>query len=393
MFVIAAGATLGLAGIPDDVIRANGKNVPGDNARPGTLAVAEVRKMLDAPDAHKAMEIAIPLGLNELEGRIPAGNPMTRAKVELGRQLYFDPRLSKDNTVSCATCHNPELGFTDRAPVSTGINGQKGGRSAPTVINRVLAPVQFWDGRAASLEAQALGPIGNPIEMGFSTDEAARRLNGIEGYKIQFEKVFGGPASPDFIAKAIAAFERTVISGSSPFDYYRAAEPFRGGPDADESPEEKARREQILADEKKHPLSPAAKRGMDLFFGKAACNICHAGENLSDEQYHNLGIGMDKPEPDKGREAVTGKEEDRGKFRTPTVRNIKDTAPYMHDGSLKTLKEVVEHYNKGGIENKWLTRDKVRKLNLTEAEVMDIVAFMEQGLQGSVTKVEVPRLP
>lgn len=389
-FVISTGP-VGYA--RQDVVRSNGKNVAGDNAVPGTLPLAEIRKMLDAPGAHDPIVLESPVGLTDVESKIPADNPLTRAKVELGRQLYFDPRLSKDMTVSCATCHNPEKGWTDNDKTSVGIKGQRGGRSAPTIMNRALAPVQFWDGRAASLEAQAVGPVGNPIEMGFQIEEAAARLNAIEGYKLQFERIFGGPAKPEFIAKAIASFERTVLAAASPFDYYQAAEPFRGGPDADESADEKARREKILADEKKHPMTPGAMRGMKLFFGKAECNTCHAGQNMSDEQYHNLGIGMDREKPDLGREDFTKKEEDRGKFKTPTLRNIKDTAPFMHDGSLKTLKEVVEHYNKGGIENKWLTRDKVHKLNLTPAEVNDVVEFLEQGLQGTVTRVEVPRLP
>lgn len=399
LFVSLATAAAGaFVTIPQDVVRSNGKNVAGDNAVPGTLPIADIKKMLADESAHRPMVPKSPIGINEIDGRIPSDNPMTRAKVELGRQLYFDPRLSKDSTVSCATCHNPVKGWTDNDVTSVGINGQRGGRSAPTVTNRALAPVQFWDGRAASLEAQAVGPIGNPIEMGFDTTAAAARLNSIEGYKIQFEKIFGGPASPETIGKAIATFERTVLSGASPFDYYQAAEPFRGGPDADESAAEKANRERILAEEKAHPMSDASMRGMKLFFGKAQCNTCHAGENLSDEQYHNLGIGFDKSNPaaapkDKGREDFTKKEEDRGKFRTPTLRNIKDTAPYMHDGSLKTLKEVVEHYNNGGIENKWLTRDKVHKLNLTEQEIADVVTFMEQALQGTVTHVEVPKLP
>ncbi|MBI3818149.1 MAG: c-type cytochrome [Planctomycetes bacterium] len=379
--------------IPQDAIRTNGKNVAGDNAVPGTLPLDTIKKMIAEKDAHTPITITAPDGLNELGARVPADNPATKAKIELGRQLYFDPRLSKDLTVSCATCHNPTKGYSDAQPTSTGISGQRGGRSAPTVMNRALAPVQFWDGRAASLEAQALGPIGNPIEMGFSPSDAAARIAGIEGYKIQFDKVFGGPPTPDFIAKAIATFERTVLSGASPYDYYQAAEPFRGGPDADESADEKSRRLKILADEKAHPLSEAAARGMKLFFNKAQCNLCHAGENLSDEQYHNLGIGFDKAKPDGGREDFTKKDEDRGKFRTPTLRNIKETAPYMHDGSLKSLKEVVEHYNKGGIDNKWLSRDKIRKLELTETEIADVVAFLEQGLQGIVTKVDVPKLP
>lgn len=391
-----AAAAAAFVTIPQDAVRCNGKNIAGDNAMPGTLPLEEIKKMLDAADAHKPVGLASVVGiqLSDLGARLPADNPMTKAKIELGRQLYFDPRLSKDSTVSCATCHNPTKGWTDCDANSMGIAGQRGGRSAPTVMNRVLAPVQFWDGRAPSLEAQAVGPIGNAIEMGFTTEDAAKRLNTIEGYKIQFAKIFDGPATPENIGKAIATFERTIISGAAPFDYYQNAELYRmSPPSADDTAEDKAARERAFANEKAHPMGESAVRGMKLFFSKAQCNTCHAGENMTDEQYHNLGIGFDKPNPDKGREDFTKKEEDRGKFKTPTLRNIKDTAPYMHDGSLKTLKEVVEHYNKGGIDNKWLTREKVHKLNLTEQEILDVVAFMEQGLQGNVTKVDVPRLP
>jgi cytochrome c peroxidase len=376
-----------------ETIRCNGKNVRGDDARPGTLTFAEIQKALDAPGAHESFVPPAPVGFSsELAAKIPKDNPLTRAKVELGRQLYFDPRLSKDLTVSCATCHNPAKGWTDIDATSVGIHGQRGGRSAPTVMNRVLAPVQFWDGRAESLEAQAVGPIGNAIEMGFSVEEAAKRLNGIDGYKVQFEKIFGGPATPERIAKAIASFERTVLTGGAPYDYWLAAEPFRQ-PDPDETAEDKKRREEILAAEKAHPLTAAANRGRELFFGKAQCSVCHAGENFTDEQYWNLGVGMTAKTIDKGREDFTKKEADRGKYRTMTCRNVKDTGPYMHDGSLKTLRDVVEHYNKGGIDNPWLSKEKIRPLKLTKEEVDDVVAFLEQGLQGTVTSVEVPKLP
>jgi len=389
----------------DQAVRVNGTNVAGDNARPGTRPLAEIQAFLADADNHRTLDVNnpkdlwVPTGVDReyLASRIPAQNPLTKAKIELGRQLYFDPRLSKDLTVSCATCHNPAKGWTDHQPTSTGIGGQHGGRSAPTVFNRVLAPtgVQFWDGRAASLEEQSLGPIGNPIEMGFSVAEAASRLNAIPGYKMQFEKVFGGEANGERISMAIASFERTVLAGGAPEDYFAAAEPFRGAADPEETAEEKARRERILAEEKAHPFSEAALRGRNLYFGKAQCNLCHVGPNFSDESFHNLGIGATGTDTlkDKGREDHTKQEADRGKFRTPTARNSRDTAPFMHDGSLLSLKEVVEHYNKGGNPNRWLSKEKLRPLGLTPQEVADVVAYLEQGLQGDVTKVEVPTLP
>ncbi len=373
---------------------------PDDSAQrgtPGSLSLADIRRALDAPGAHDSFVPDAPFGIvTKLKTVIPRDNPMTPAKIELGRQLYFDVRLSQDNTISCATCHHPDMGWADAAPVSTGIRGQKGGRSAPTVLNRILHPIQFWDGRAKSLEEQALGPIGNPIEMGFSPEEAAQKLNGIEGYKIQFERVFGKPADPDSIAKAIATFERTVITASAPNDWFVAAKPWVDYEltEADKGNKRlMEKRDRALAGAKANPMSEAAIRGRVLFFGKAECSLCHVGENFTDELYWNLGIGMDKAKIDKGREDFTKNEKDRGFFRTPTLRNISLTAPYMHDGSLKTLHDVVEHYNKGGTPNKWLSKDRIRPLNLTTEEVEDVVQFMSQGLSGPLPEIRIPYLP
>ena len=362
--------------------------------QPGTLPLAEIRAMVKEPSLHTAFVPPNPLGLTTpLAEVIPADNPLTRAKVELGRQLYFDPRLSQDGTVACATCHHPDLGWADGKPVSTGIKSQKGGRSAPTIVNRLLGPTQFWDGRAASLEEQALGPIANPIEMGFTAEEAVARLNSIEGYALQFEAVFGGPATPERMAKALASFERTVVSGGSKWDYHEQALPFLDyEPEDGDEPEFLAKMRRVLADEEKHRLSESALRGRDLFFGKAQCSACHVGQDLTDESFHNLGIGMEAKEPDLGRFVVTKVEKDKGAFRTPSVRNIALTAPYMHDGSLKTLREVVEHYAKGGTKNPWLS-EKIFPLDLGEQDKQDLVTFMEEGLTGQTTLVAIPRLP
>ena len=365
-----------------------------DRAAPGTLPLAEIRAALDAPGAHTPFTPEAPLGItSDLAELIPADNPLTPAKVELGRQLYFDKRLSADNTVSCATCHDPARGWTDCAAVSTGIKGQKGGRSAPTVINRILGKSQFWDGRAATLEEQALGPIGNPIEMGFDAERAAARLREVEGYVLQFERVFGGPPTPDRIAKAIASFERTVLSGGSKNDYFEAALPYFDYDLEDEKDQAfVARVRRTLDLEREHRMSLSAERGRELYFGKAVCSQCHAGEDLTDEQFHNLGVGFDREKPDLGRFDKTGVDADKGAFRTPSLRNIALTAPYMHDGSLATLMDVVEHYDKGGVANPTLS-NKIVKLNLTAQEKQDLVRFMEEALSGRVTEVEVPRLP
>lgn len=310
-------------------------------------------------------KVELPLGLEPF--KVPADNPLTKAKIELGKQLYFDTRLSSDNTVSCASCHDPDKGWSNDEAFATGVDGQVGGRSAPTIINSAYFPLQFWDGRAKGLEGQALGPIANPIEMNLPIDDAVEKLNAIDGYRKQFRKVFQTDVTADGIAKAIASFERTVLSGDAPFDRFKAG---------DES-----------------ALSPAAKRGMDLFFNKAKCSACHKGHSFTDLAFHNLGVGFDKDNPDLGRFEVTKQEGDRGSFKTPVLRDIHTSAPYMHDGSLKTLKEVVDFYNKGGIKNPQLDEE-MTPLKLTEKEVEDLVIFMKEGLKSAkYPHVDPPELP
>jgi cytochrome c peroxidase len=296
-----------------------------------------------------------PLGLPKVQW--PKDNPYSSDKVELGRLLYFDKRVSSDRSVSCATCHAPEKAFTDGEAVSTGIGGQKGGRSAPTVINRAYSTTQFWDGRAESLEEQAKGPIANPIEMTAEKEADAahessmKRLRAMKGYVERFERVFGTKQFDiDHVAKAIATFERTVYSGNSPYDRYNAGDT--------------------------KAMTASQQKGMNVFFNKTACDSCHLGFNFTDGSYVNIGIGMDRDEPDLGRYVVSGRDEDRGAFKTPTLREIEHSGPYMHDGSFKTLEEVVEHYNKGGIKNPYLDR-RIKPLNLTVEEKADLVAFLK----------------
>lgn len=296
-----------------------------------------------------------PLGLPPVY--YPEDNPYTKAKAELGRLLYFDKRLSSDSTVSCATCHSPKFGFTDGAPVSTGIGGQKGGRSAPTVINRAYSLHQFWDGRAPTLEAQAVGPIANPIEMTNERDPKRAHLTRVNalkrvpGYVKRFESVFGtNEFTIDHVGQAIATFERTVLSGNAPFDRYKAGD--------------------------KQAMSASQVRGMNIFFKKTACDSCHLGFNFTDGSYVNIGIGMDRPKPDLGRFVVSKREEDKGAFKTPTLRDIEHTGPYMHDGRFKTLEEVVEHYDKGGIKNPYLD-ERLKPLKLSAQEKRDLVAFLK----------------
>jgi len=303
--------------------------------------------------------------------RTPENNPWTREKAELGRHLYFDKRLSKDGTIACATCHDPAKGWTDQAPVSTGINGQKGGRSAPTVINRVFSTLQFWDGREPNLEGQAVGPIHNPIEMGETHDGVVAKLGKIAGYKPLFQAAFGDETvTIERVGQAIASFERTVVAYDSPWDRSKR-------------------------DPKKWPLSAAAARGEKVFLdqNKGRCGLCHSGQSFTDEDFHNIGVGMDDhatADQHLGRGAITKNAKDNGAYKTPTLRNITETGPYMHDGSVKTLEEVVDFYVKGGAENpKYPLDEKMKKLTLTDQEKSDLVEFMK-ALTGRVTTVKIP---
>jgi cytochrome c peroxidase len=291
-------------------------------------------------------------GLEDPNTFVPAENPMTVKKVELGRLLFFDKRLSKNDTVACASCHLPAKGFADGMPVSTGINKLKGGRSAPASINRVFSKGQFWDGRADTLEEQSIGPFANPVEHGFvDHNEMVAKMRKMPGYRKLFQDVFGREIVIEDVGKAIASFQRTVLSGNSPVDKFDL-----GG-------EENA-------------LSESARRGLELFRGKARCTRCHSGFNFTDEKFHNLGIGWDTNNVDLGRYLVTKNPEDIGAFKTPTLREIARTAPYMHDGRFKTLEAVVQFYNQGGVKNPHQDNT-IIPLELTGQEQQDVVALLK----------------
>jgi len=365
--------------------------VPGT----GPITLAEIDQWLANPKNFIELEPVLPLGLSQGAAQITGldKNPLTRAKIELGRQLYFDPRLSADSTVSCASCHNPSEGYTAHTTTGVGIRGQKGGRNSPVSFNRILSGPQFWDGRVDSLEAQAVGPIQNPIEMGFTHEGVVKRLGEIPVYTQQFERIFG-ELSIDRVGQAIAAFERALVTAPSPYDYNEQMRAFAGLDEEDiaEDPDLARRYAEAKAAVEAHQMSEEAKRGREIFFTeKGNCTACHVGANLADEKYHNIGIGMDKPEPDLGRFVVTKDPKDTGAFKTPTVRNVALTAPYMHDGSVAMLEEVVEWYDKGGHPNPHLS-DKIRPLKLTDQEQADLVAFMK-ACTGPTPSVEVSRLP
>lgn len=334
----------------------------------------------------KVVKIKVPLGLTQ-NPPVPVENPMTAAKWALGKRLYFDPVLSSDGQVSCASCHNPRKGYTDASPVSTGIKGLKGGVSAPTVMNSAYSPLQFWDGRAISLEDQAQGPVQNAVEMfdgdGHAWGKAIQRLRANPGYVQAFRAVFGTEPTRDGAAKAIAAYERTVLSGNSIQDRAelamrkRVAEEETGRfvlqpkdyetvlNDAFAKKDRPALEALGLDPDKDAAKAPeVAKKislGRELFFGKARCNSCHVGDNLTDNQFHNLGVGVKDGKLLPGGEGRFARlpvghknPEMMGAFKTPSLRGLVSTGPYMHDGSERTLEAVVDFYDKGGNANEFL---------------------------------------
>jgi cytochrome c peroxidase len=322
-----------------------------------------------------------------LHAAIPADEPLTPQKIALGKKLFFEPLLSADGSVSCATCHNPALAFTDGRPVSIGIHGRAGQRNSPTILNALFNKAQFWDGRAATLEEQAALPITNPSEMSQPTlDAAVEAIAAIRHYRHEFVSAFGRDVNGADLVRAIAAYERTLVSFDSPFDHFAAGEA--------------------------NAIGDAAKHGWELFNTKARCNKCHALSEtqrdftyFTDFDYHNIGIGIlahnvteswrtaekeiaaGKLEAvDRlaigselsvlGRFLVTRKNADTAAFKTPGLRNVLMTAPYFHDGSQATLWDIMDHYNKGdGLRDAWLDED-IQPLALTESEIDDVVAFL-----------------
>jgi cytochrome c peroxidase len=299
----------------------------------------------------------------------PANNAPTPARVELGKMLFFDPRLSRDGNISCASCHNPSLGWSDGLPTGRGFAGQQLGRASPTIVNTAFNSIHMWDGRKKTLEDQALGPMEAAPEMNTDFDRFFAWLKASSGYKAAFAKAYPGEEiGPDTLRRAIAAFERTIVSRNSPFDRW------------------------VAGDSK--AMTPAQLRGMLLFNNpdKGNCAVCHAAPNFTDNGFHNLGLASfagDKP--DLGRFEQRKVALMKGAFKTPTLRDVELTAPYFHDGSAKTLMEVVEHYARGGAVHTNLSPN-IKPLPLTQQDKEDLVAFMK-ALTSPAAPVTLPVLP
>jgi cytochrome c peroxidase len=268
--------------------------------------------------------------------------------VRLGERLFFDAQLSADRRVACATCHDPARAFTSGTRVAVGVWRRRGTRNVPTILNRAYGTSFFWDGRVATLEEQVLGPVQNPMEMGLSLWALADRLRQSDSYQNEFARALGEPPSVAGAARALATYVRAQRTGAAPFDRYRNGDT--------------------------RALSEGAARGLRLFRGRANCSACHAGPNFTDEEFHNTGVSWGSA--DWGRYRVTRRDKDRGAFKTPTLRQLRLTAPYMHDGSFDTLESVVNFYDGGGKRNPYADPE-LRRLNLTAVEKRDLIAFLQ----------------
>lgn len=297
---------------------------------------------------------------------IPQDNPLTPEKVALGRQLFFDERLSIDGSKSCYSCHVCEHGLTDGLPKAIGAGNKQLPRSSPTLWNIGYHKQFYWDGRSNSLEAQAMAAWkGGNMGVGEKTGEIAAKVNALQGYKAQFQKVFQSDATPENMMKAIAAYERTIISGDTAWDRWKAGD--------------------------NTAISMSAYRGWNIFQG-IKCTNCHDGVLFTDQQYHNVGIGMDQQEPDPGRGKVTNKPEETGAFKTPTLRDIARSAPYFHDGSAKTLEEAVDIMLAGGKPNQYLDKKNLQAHKILPEQREDLLNFLRSlNVDCKLTKPLLPQ--
>jgi cytochrome c peroxidase len=319
-----------------------------------TLALAALAAQ--APPEPRTWRVDMPAAL-DLYMPVPESNPLTPEKVALGRRLFHDPVLSRDFTMACATCHDSRRAFSDALPRAVGMAGQVLGRHAPALLNRGYGRAFFWDGRASSLEEQALQPIQNPSEFASTLDGAVARLAQHSEYPAQFQAAFGRQPNAEDLGRALASYVRTILAAESPADRFMAGDA--------------------------SALSPQARDGLLLFRGKANCSACHVSPLFTDEQFHNTGVAWrDAKFADFGRGATTGKKEDFGAFKTPTLREVARTAPYMHDGSFATLEEVIEFYDRGANPNPHLDAE-IRPLKLSADEKQALLAFL-RSLSGTV---------
>ena len=298
----------------------------------------------------------------------PAGNQLNKARIELGKALFFDPRLSGDGNMSCATCHNPMLGWSDALPTARGTKSMVLGRASPTIINTGFNDIQMWDGRKSTLEDQAMGPMEASVEMNMDTDKLFKWINTNKGYKKLFKKAYpdSKEINADTLSKAMASYERTVVSNNSPFDRW------------------------VKGDAK--AMTKQQVNGFKLFNGKGKCEVCHSAPNFTENGFHNIGLASwGNKEPDMGRYAQKPIGLMKGAFKTPTLRNITQTAPYFHDGSATNLMDVIDHYSKGGAVKTNLSPN-MTQLDLTKQEKKDLVAFM-QALTSPMPVVSLPELP
>lgn len=321
----------------------------------GALPLACLVSNPGGPGQTSSLVVPVPLGL-DLSAPVPEDNPLSRAKIDLGRALFFDPVLSADRSLSCSSCHQPEHYFANDRQVSQGIAGRQGRRNVPSILNVAYGRAFFWDGRAPTLEAQVLGPIQGHDELGMKLPELMRRLRGEQKYRTAFRRAFGeGEITSQRLARALASYLRTLRSGDAPIDQF-----LHGDTAA---------------------LSPDARKGFRLFTGRANCGACHLIPLFTDHRFHNTGVSWGSP--DLGRGAVTGVGSDRGAFKTPSLRNVAMTAPYMHDGSLATLEDVVDRYDRGGTPNPYLDEE-IHPLRLTAGEKRQLIAFL-RALTGTIT--------
>ncbi|MCI0541793.1 MAG: hypothetical protein L0Z50_41885, partial [Verrucomicrobiales bacterium] len=328
-----------------------------DFALGGLLAVCLASATALFASEPVAMPVSLPLsplpqGLNALMP-VPISNPVTEEKIALGRRLFFDKQLSRDGTVSCASCHHPDKAFTDGRALPIGVGGLQGRRSAPSLLNSAYTTSQFWDGRITTLEKQALIPLTSPGEMGNTLEAVLASLSGDPSYGEMLAKAFGSEGmTASRIADALATYQRSLVAANTPYDRYLLRK--------DES-----------------ALSSAALRGLKLFRGKARCAFCHEGSLFTDQKFHNTGVSWGKQPLDLGRHEFTRKEGDQGKFKTPSLRHLLLTAPYMHDGSVKTLADVLEFYNRGAGANPYLD-PAIQPLNLSRDEKLEVLEFLSR---------------